>query len=50
MTGMHVVCDVRCAACAAVLGWKYEQASEASQQYKVGKFILEKGKIAKAGW
>ena len=51
MTGMHVVCDVKCSACETVLGWKYEAASEESQQYKIGKFILERGKIAKAaGW
>ena len=42
--------NVPCRCASQVIGWKYEAASEESQQYKIGKFILEKGKIAKAGW
>lgn len=34
----------------SVVGWKYEEAFEESQKYKVGKFILEKPKIDKAEW
>lgn len=42
MTGLHTVSDIFCASCAARLGWKYEEAFEASQKYKEGKFIVEK--------
>lgn len=35
--------------CAAVLGWKYEQAFEESQRYKEGRFIVEKAKVVKEG-
>lgn len=41
VTGLHTVSDVCCAFCNSVLGWKYDAAEQASQQYKVGKFILE---------
>jgi len=34
-----------------VLGWKYVDAAEDSQKYKVGKYILETKRIVKgAGW
>lgn len=45
VTGAHTVSDVSCAFCGQVLGWKYVAAEEASQRYKVGKFILETKKI-----
>lgn len=41
VTGAHVVADIRCATCGVVVGWKYVDAREQSQKYKVGKFILE---------
>ena len=41
VTGAHTVSDVRCAFCSSVLGWKYDEAEEESQHYKVGKYILE---------
>ena len=41
MTGAHTVSDVRCAFCSSLLGWKYDEAEEESQRYKVGKYILE---------
>ena len=41
VTGAHTVCDVSCALCGSVIGWKYEGAEEESQKYKIGKFILE---------
>jgi hypothetical protein len=47
ITGLHVVCDIYCNSCQTILGWKYEEAYEESQKYKVGKFILEKQKIKK---
>lgn len=40
-TGTHVVCDIQCAICRARVGWKYVDAKEESQKYKIGKFILE---------
>ena len=41
VTGVHTVSDVRCAFCNSMLGWKYDEAEEESQRYKVGKYILE---------
>ena len=41
VTGTHTVSDVRCAFCSSLLGWKYDEAEEESQRYKVGKYILE---------
>ncbi|KXS18404.1 yippee-like protein [Gonapodya prolifera JEL478] len=41
-TGLHIVRDIGCAQCGAVVGWKYEKAYESSQKYKEGKFILER--------
>lgn len=46
VTGLHTVCDISCAFCGSVLGWKYVSAEEESQRYKVGKFILETKQIA----
>jgi len=48
VTGAHTVSDVSCAFCGYVLGWKYVDAEEESQRYKVGKFILETKKICTA--
>ena len=49
MTGMHTVADIRCAGetCGSVLGWKYVAAEDESQKYKVGKFILECGRVVR---
>lgn len=48
---MHVVADVSCTICGSVLGWKYVDAKEASQKYKIGKFILEmKRVVLGVGW
>lgn len=34
-----------------MLGWKYVEAEEASQRYKVGKYILETKRIVRGvGW
>jgi len=41
VTGAHTVSDVTCAFCGSMLGWKYDEAEEESQRYKVGKYILE---------
>ena len=45
LTGLHVVADVNCNICQAVLGWKYVDAKELGQRYKIGKFILEMKKV-----
>ena len=57
VTGAHTVCDVSCAFCGSLIGWKYEDAEEESQKYKIGKYILETRKTfetscweAENGW
>ncbi|KAK7793539.1 hypothetical protein R5R35_002524 [Gryllus longicercus] len=45
MTGKHFVRDVYCIDCATKLGWFYEFTPNADQQYKEGKYILEKSFI-----
>lgn len=51
LTGAHVVADVSCVICCTVLGWKYVDAKEATQRYKIGKFILEmKRVVLGVGW
>lgn len=51
LTGQHVVADVSCNICGVVLGWKYMDAKEAAQQYKIGKYILEMKRVVLAvGW
>ncbi|CAL1378809.1 unnamed protein product [Linum trigynum] len=45
LTGMHTVVDIFCVGCGSIVGWKYEAAHEESQQYKVGKFILERFQV-----
>lgn len=46
VTGMHVVADITCATCGVKIGWKYVDAREEAQKYKVGKFILETERVA----
>ncbi|EKD13720.1 yippee family protein [Drepanopeziza brunnea f. sp. 'multigermtubi' MB_m1] len=51
LTGQHVVADVSCSICGEVLGWKYVDAKEAAQKYKIGKYILEmKRVVLSVGW
>jgi hypothetical protein len=45
VTGAHVVADISCVVCGTKVGWKYVQATEASQKYKEGKFILETQRV-----
>ncbi|EUC48131.1 hypothetical protein COCMIDRAFT_62562, partial [Bipolaris oryzae ATCC 44560] len=47
VTGVHIVSDISCRSCGSVLGWKYVDAAEDSQKYKIGKFILEAKKTVK---
>lgn len=42
ITGRHIIADIKCISCGLVVGWRYLEASVPSQQYKVGKYILEK--------
>ncbi|KAH6713164.1 yippee zinc-binding/DNA-binding /Mis18, centromere assembly-domain-containing protein [Leptodontidium sp. MPI-SDFR-AT-0119] len=51
LTGQHVVADVSCVICGVVLGWKYLDAKELAQKYKIGKYILEMKRVVLAvGW
>jgi len=46
-----VVADVSCVICQTVLGWKYVDAKEHGQRYKIGKFILEmKRVVVEVSW
>lgn len=45
VTGWHVVADISCVICCKKLGWKYVDATEKSQRYKVGKYILETERV-----
>jgi hypothetical protein len=47
VTGAHTVSDISCRLCGTVLGWKYVEAEEEAQRYKVGKYILETRRIVK---
>jgi hypothetical protein len=40
-TGRHIVRDIMCISCRETVGWKYDRAYEASEQYKENKYILE---------
>jgi len=48
ITGLHTVADIFCINCESILGWKYDEAYEEREKYKVGKFILEKAKIVRS--
>ena len=37
VTGMHVVCDISCISCHALVGWKYKEAHDESQ---VNRFLI----------
>ncbi|KIW05517.1 uncharacterized protein PV09_03399 [Verruconis gallopava] len=45
VTGAHTVSDISCVRCGTVLGWKYVDAEEEGQKYKVGMFILETQRV-----
>lgn len=51
VTGAHVVADISCLVCGQVVGWKYVDAKEVAQRYKIGKFILETRRVVGGkGW
>jgi hypothetical protein len=41
MTGVHIVRDVYCRLCHALLGWTYDYAVEERERYKTCKYVLE---------
>lgn len=45
VTGWHVVADISCNTCSTKLGWKYVDAKEDTQKYKIGKYILETERV-----
>ncbi|KAK6360567.1 hypothetical protein TWF730_006706 [Orbilia blumenaviensis] len=49
-TGAHTVSDISCKVCGSILGWKYIHAEERGQKYKVGKYILETGRVDKVNY
>lgn len=38
--------DVTCGICGVCVGWKYIDARETTQKYKVGRFILEMSRVS----
>ncbi|KAG5717947.1 hypothetical protein E4T56_gene1473 [Termitomyces sp. T112] len=46
-TGKYVVADVFCLGCDERIGWFYHTASDNTQKYKEGKFLLEREKLIK---
>jgi len=47
LTGVHTVADVFCNGCNERMGWYYLKASDQSQKYKEGKYLLEREKLVK---
>ncbi|KAI0049862.1 yippee-like protein [Auriscalpium vulgare] len=47
LTGVHTVADVFCVGCGDRVGWYYHKASDHSQKYKEGKYLLERERIVK---
>ncbi|KAF8274577.1 yippee zinc-binding/DNA-binding /Mis18, centromere assembly-domain-containing protein [Lactarius quietus] len=47
LTGVHTVADVFCVGCGDRLGWYYHKASDQSQKYKEGKYLLERERLVK---
>ncbi|EIW83098.1 yippee-domain-containing protein [Coniophora puteana RWD-64-598 SS2] len=47
LTGVHTVADVLCMGCNERVGWYYHKATDYSQKYKEGKYLLEREKLVK---
>ncbi|KAJ6594207.1 yippee-domain-containing protein [Mycena capillaripes] len=47
ITGVHTVADAFCMGCNERIGWFYHKASDFSQKYKEGKYLLEREKLVK---
>jgi hypothetical protein len=41
LTGDFIVRDISCNYCGETVGWTYDKAFKSTEEYKVGKFILE---------
>ncbi|SIO73719.1 Protein yippee [Babesia microti strain RI] len=46
-TGQHTIVDIYCNDCGSNLGWKYQEATEESEKYKCGMYILEKALLTR---
>merc|ERR1711991_755975 len=44
-TGLHKVADLYCRQCEEYVGWKYEDATDEAQKYKIGKCVLEAARM-----
>ena len=42
MTGKHTTAEAKCKGCDSYVGWKYLDAQNASNFYKINKYVLEK--------
>ncbi|KAH8895564.1 yippee-like protein [Thozetella sp. PMI_491] len=40
-TGRHVVQDATCAECNTIVGFKYKEADEEGEKYKIGCYLIE---------
>jgi len=49
IAGLHTVADLRCRCCESLLGWKYLEVFDNNQRLKVGRYVLDKAHIVKAG-
>ncbi|KAA1471749.1 yippee-domain-containing protein [Dentipellis sp. KUC8613] len=47
LTGVHTVADVFCVGCDERVGWYYHKASDHSQKYKEGKYLMERERLIK---
>lgn len=47
LTGVHTVADAFCVGCNERVGWYYHKASDHSQKYKEGKYLLERERLIK---
>ncbi|KAL7268460.1 hypothetical protein RUND412_008915 [Rhizina undulata] len=47
VTGYHKVSDVACKICGYILGWKYVNAEQEDQRYKIGKYIIERERVTR---
>ena len=44
-TGTHTICEVYCRSCGSNIGWLYLTAEATTEQYKVGKFLVEMARV-----
>ncbi|ODV60307.1 yippee-like protein [Ascoidea rubescens DSM 1968] len=46
LSGVYLICKIKCHQCDKVLGWKYLFSYDKSQNFKVDKYVLELKKLA----